>query len=86
MVLYLGSATLDIIGLARTVYTYIHTVHDRMYGDFPARNTVYALYIPINVWSWPTLHIYVCTEYTRTPYIWSYTVCCTISASPTYTA
>ena len=24
---------------------YIHTVHDRMFGDFPARNTVYTQYI-----------------------------------------
>ena len=31
------------IGLARTVY--IYTVHDRMYGDFPAKNTVYTPYI-----------------------------------------
>ena len=28
---------------------YIHTVYDRMYGDFPAKNTVYTQYIPINV-------------------------------------
>ena len=28
-----------------------------MYGDFPAKNTVYTPYIPINVWFWPTLHI-----------------------------
>ena len=34
---------------------YIHTVHDRMYGDFPAKNTVYTPYVPINVWFWPTL-------------------------------
>jgi hypothetical protein len=27
---------------------YIHTVYDRMYGDFPANKTVYTLYIPIN--------------------------------------
>ena len=26
-----------------------------MYGDFPAKNTIYTLYIPINVWFWPTL-------------------------------
>jgi hypothetical protein len=31
------------IGLARTVY--IYTVFNRIFGDFPARNTVYALYI-----------------------------------------
>jgi hypothetical protein len=23
-----------------------------MYGDFPAKNTVYTPYIPINVWFW----------------------------------
>jgi hypothetical protein len=26
-----------------------------MYGNFPANNTVYALYVHINVWFWPTL-------------------------------
>jgi hypothetical protein len=31
-----------------------------MYGEFPAKNTVYTPYIPINVWFWPTLHMY-CT-------------------------
>ena len=36
----------------------MHTVYDRMYGDFPAKNTVYTLYIPKNVWFWPTLYIY----------------------------
>jgi len=40
------------VGLARTD---IHTVYDRMYGDFPAKNTTCTLYIPINVWFWPTL-------------------------------
>jgi len=34
---------------------YICTVYDRMYGDFPAKNTVCTPYIPINVWFWPTL-------------------------------
>ena len=36
---------------------YIHTVHDRMYGDFPAKYTytVCTLYIRINIWFWPTL-------------------------------
>ena len=33
---------------------YIHTVHDRMCGDSPAKNTIYAPYIPINVCFWPT--------------------------------
>jgi hypothetical protein len=28
-----------------------------MCGDFPVKNTVYALYIPINVWFWPTLAV-----------------------------
>ena len=36
---------------------YIHTVYDRMYGNFPAKNTVYTPYIPINVWLWPILNI-----------------------------
>ena len=31
------------VGLARTVY--IYTVYDRIFGDFPARNTVYTPYI-----------------------------------------
>jgi hypothetical protein len=31
---------------------------DRMYGDFPAKNTVCTPYIPINVWFWPTLNNY----------------------------
>ena len=39
------------LGLARTVYTH------RMYGDFPAKHTVYTPYIPIKVWFWPTLHM-----------------------------
>ena len=34
-----------------------YTVYVRMYGDFPAKNTVCTLYIPINVWFWPTLVI-----------------------------
>jgi len=45
------------LGLARTVYT--HTVYDCMYGDFPAKNTVYIPYILINVWFWPTLSMYM---------------------------
>ena len=35
---------------------YIHTVYDRMYGDFPAENTVCTLYAGINIWFWPTLN------------------------------
>jgi len=42
------------------------TVYDRMYGDFPAKNTVCTLYIPINVWFWPTLPISF-TNSKRTP-------------------
>jgi len=34
-----------------------HTVYDRMYGDPPAKATVYILYVPINVWFWPTLNM-----------------------------
>jgi len=34
---------------------YIHTIYDRMYGDFPAKYTVYTPYIPMNVWFWPIL-------------------------------
>jgi len=30
---------------------YIYTVSDRIFGDYPAKNTVYTLYI----WFWPTL-------------------------------
>ena len=30
-----------------------------MYGDFPAQNSVYTPYIPINVWFWPTLQMTV---------------------------
>jgi len=36
---------------------YIHTVYDHIFGDFPAKNSVYTPYIPINVWFWPTLII-----------------------------
>ena len=49
--------------LSHTAYTqgwpepYVCTVYDRMYGDFPAENTVCTPYTPINVWFWPTLHI-----------------------------
>ena len=47
-------SVLTYTGLARTVY--LHRIWT--YGDFPAKNTVCTLYIPINVWFWPTLHIY----------------------------
>jgi len=33
-----------------------------MYGDFPAKNTVYTPYIPINVWFWPTLDMCVAPQ------------------------
>ena len=36
---------------------YMHTVYDRMYGDFPAKNTVYTPYICMYVWFWPSLYI-----------------------------
>ena len=36
-----------------------------MYGDFPAKNTVYTRYIPINVWFWPTLGVYSGTKPTK---------------------
>jgi len=26
---------------------YLHTVYDRMYGDFPAKNIVYTIYIVV---------------------------------------
>jgi len=29
---------------------YIHTVHDRKFGELPAKNIVY-------VWFWPALHV-----------------------------
>ena len=43
------------IGLARTVY--VHRIW--LYGDFPAKNTVYIPYIRDYVWFWPTLDIYL---------------------------
>jgi hypothetical protein len=33
----------------------MYTVYGRMYGDFPAINTVYTTYIRMYVWFWPTL-------------------------------
>jgi hypothetical protein len=36
---------------------YICTVYDRMYDDFPAKNTVCTAYIRTNIWVWPTLWI-----------------------------
>jgi hypothetical protein len=33
----------------------MYTVYDRVYGDFPAKNTVYTLYIHLYAWFWPTL-------------------------------
>jgi hypothetical protein len=34
---------------------YIRTVHDRMYGDFPAKNTECTPYLRLDIWFWPTL-------------------------------
>jgi len=42
-------------GLARTVY--IHTVYDRIFGDFPAKKQKWRVYT-VYIWSWPTLIIY----------------------------
>jgi hypothetical protein len=33
----------------------IYNVYDRMYGDFPAKNTACTPYVRINMWFWPTL-------------------------------
>jgi hypothetical protein len=41
------------------IYTLYMTVC-MVNGDFPAKNTVYTLYIPINVWFWPTLNMCMC--------------------------
>jgi len=38
-----------------------------MYGNFPAKNTIYTPYIPINVWFWPTLFITQRTPSYRIP-------------------
>jgi len=35
----------------------IYTVYDHMYGDFPAKDTVYTPYIHINLWFWPTISV-----------------------------
>jgi len=48
------------VGLAKTVYTVVYTVYDRISGGFPAKNTVlYTVYI----WFWPTLQM--CTHAQR---------------------
>jgi len=39
------------VRLSRTVY--IHTVYDRIFGGFPAKNIVYKPHI--GIWFWPTL-------------------------------
>jgi len=36
---------------------YVYTVYDRVYGKFPAKNTVYTPCICMYVWFWPTLQI-----------------------------
>ena len=52
--------------------TYMHTVYDHMYGDFPAKNTVYTcvcvvlVYIGIYAWFWT--RPYLCGE-------WCFTGC-----------
>jgi len=43
------------VGQNRMYTSYM--TYDRMYGDFPAKNTVCTPYIPINVWFRPTLRI-----------------------------
>jgi hypothetical protein len=50
-----------------------------MYGNFPPTNTVCTPYIPINVWSWPTLVIYgvcVCARFWPTLVIYGVCVVC----------
>jgi hypothetical protein len=42
------------VGFARTVY--MHRIWPYVWW-FPAKNTICTLYIPINVWFWPTLLI-----------------------------
>jgi hypothetical protein len=37
------------------IYAPYMTIYDRMYGDFPAKNTVCTPYIRIIIWFWPTL-------------------------------
>ena len=41
-----------------------------MYGDFPAKNTVYTPYVPINVWFWPTL----CRSFLRCVYVTDHSI------------
>ena len=64
-----------------------------MYGDFPAKNTACTPYIPMNVWSWPTLHICACTASPLPPTTCTcparamytvYTYNCIVLANPTY--
>jgi len=40
---YMYTLCIIYIGLARTVY--IYTVYDRIFGDFPAKNTAYTPYV-----------------------------------------
>jgi hypothetical protein len=61
---------------------YIHTVYDRLYGDFPAKNTVYTPYIPTNVWLWPTLRMSL-AERTQHSLYTVYTYKCMVMANPT---
>ena len=42
------------LGLARTIYVY--NVYDRIFSDFPAKNTVYTPYGSVKPYSLPYLH------------------------------
>ena len=46
------------VGLARAVYVHRNCVHDRIFGDFPAKNTVYLYTVYVRFW--PNLLICVC--------------------------
>jgi hypothetical protein len=48
--------TVSYLGLARSVYSYIYTVHDCMFRDVPAKITAYT-------YGWP--EPYICTVYDR---------------------
>ena len=78
------------IGLARTVYTY--TAYDRMFGDFPAKITVYTSYIYMAL-AHPTQTIYI-HIYTYSIWFWPHPIytgtqtqigTCTVSNIPTHT-
>ena len=57
-------------------------IYDRMFGDFPAKNTVHTPYIYIYIWFWPALvvlahrcwyTVYLCVHYTYTLYTHTHT-------------